>query len=188
MIPLAFNASEKLFVIVSAFNAPGPRPLFLLAELIKKLVPLADTIARESQQSIFRTRTGEALSRQVKPDMNILAAADELGLGNQLLPSHFSTNGTYRALEQGMKSVPASRLEAQEEKVITELQRQADDLITRYGGTTDKSALSESFKEQSIKTTKELNDQSDALYEKVNKAIPPRNTRFNRERFLSIES
>ncbi|UAN59651.1 hypothetical protein [Serratia sp. JSRIV004] len=113
-------------------------------------------------------------AEEVRPNQSTIDAAKRLGLEEQLLPSHFSKNPTYRAIEQGLKSVPASQLAAQEHVAINALAQKADDLIEVAGGTSNKVGLSDKFKTESIKAIDDLTKKSDAIYGEISSKIPAR--------------
>lgn len=113
-------------------------------------------------------------AEEVRPNQSTIDAAKRLGMEEQLLPSHFSKNPTYRAIEQGLKSVPASQLAAQEHVAINALAQKADDLIEVAGGTSNKVGLSDKFKTESIKAIDDLTKKSDAIYGEISSKIPAR--------------
>ena len=118
------------------------------------------------------------IAEEIQPSAEILAAADELGVGDQLLASHVSKNPTYVAVEQGLKSIPGSQLAAREKALVADLAERADNLITEFGGEIDKSLLSDQFRTDSIRIIRELEDQASNAYDKVNTALPS-NTRVS---------
>jgi len=111
---------------------------------------------------------------EVRPNYSVLDSAKRLGVDEQLIPSHFSNNPTYIAIEQGLKSVPASQLAAQEQKAIASLAQKADDLIESAGGTQSRAALSDKFKVESSRAIDDLSASSDKIYGEISAAIPPR--------------
>jgi hypothetical protein len=111
-------------------------------------------------------------AEEVRPNQSVLDAAKRLGMDDLLLPSHFSNNPTYRAIEQGLKSVPASQLAAKEQTAITALAQKADDLIEMAGGQQSRVGLSDKFKSESVKAIDDLTSKSDAIYSEISSAIP----------------
>lgn len=111
-------------------------------------------------------------AEEVRPNQQILDAAKRLGVDELLIPSHFSNNPTYRAIEQGLKSVPASQLAAQEGKAIQSLAQKADDFITMSGGSLDKSELSQRFKENALSHIADLDNGSTKIYDEISGSIP----------------
>jgi hypothetical protein len=116
--------------------------------------------------------TIERLAADAAPDQRILDAAGRLGVAEKLIPSQYSGSQAYREIEQGLASIPGSQLNVQQKEAYAAVAQQADDLITRYGGTTDKSALSDKFKQQGLSTIEDLEKKSDSLYSQVSAAIP----------------
>lgn len=110
-------------------------------------------------------------AEEVRPNQSVIDAAKRLGMESELLPSHFSNNPTYRAIEQGLKSVPASQLAAKEHAAIASLAQKADDLIEMAGGQQNRVALSDRFKTESTKAIDALTSQSDAIYSDISNAI-----------------
>lgn len=115
-----------------------------------------------------------AIAGEVKPDERILEAAKQLDMDGALLPSHYSQSQTYRAVEQGLKSIPASQLKAKEYETINQLAQKADDLIGLAGGTTNKVGLSEKFKAESSKAIDDLARKANSIYDEIGAAIPAR--------------
>lgn len=111
-------------------------------------------------------------AEEVRPNQSIIDAAKRLGMEGELLPSHFSNNPTYRAIEQGLKSVPASQLAAKEHLAISSLSQKADDLIEMAGGQQNRLALSDKFKSESVKAIEALTEKSDAIYSQISSSIP----------------
>lgn len=116
--------------------------------------------------------SAEELAYAVNPSQDIISAAQRLEIDDLLIPSHYSTNSAYQAIEQGLKSVPGSLLDAQERRAIEALAAKTDDLISEYGGATDKSDLSKRFKGQQMTQIQELGDKADDVFKKVDEAIP----------------
>ncbi|WP_146000653.1 hypothetical protein [Chimaeribacter coloradensis] len=91
----------------------------------------------------------------------------------------------YRAIEQGLKSIPASQLAAQEASAIGSLAQKADDLIAEAGGTQNKVALSDRFKTESTRAIDDLSRRSDSIYSEISGAISPR-TSANADETLAL--
>lgn len=117
-------------------------------------------------------KAGGELAYAVNPSKEILKAAEELDMQDLLLPSHYSTNPAYQAIEQGLKSVPGSVLDAHERRAIEQLALKTDELINEYGGTIDKADLSDRFKNRQMSQIRELEEKSNDLFHQVEKAIP----------------
>ncbi|EKL6558326.1 hypothetical protein [Escherichia coli] len=137
----------------------------------------SDIAQQESAQALGKAaEKGDysSLAGEIKPQSSILKAATELDMEGALLPSHYSQSQTYRAVEQGLKSVPASQLRAKEYEAINTLAQKADDMIGLAGGTNNKVALSEKFKAESHRAIDELGRRSDSIYSEIGAAIPKR--------------
>lgn len=139
------------------------------------------TTSEEAQQQAageigkaVTTKDFSAIAGEVKPDERILKAAQDLDMDGALLPSHYSQSQTYRAVEQGLKSIPASQLKAKEYETINQLAQKADDLIGLAGGTTNKVGLSEKFKSESSKAIDDLARKANSIYDEIGAAIPAR--------------
>lgn len=127
----------------------------------------------------------EKLAAEIKPDESILKAARDLDMEDALLPSHYSRSQTYRAVEQAVKSVPASQLRAKEYETINKLAQKADDMIGLAGGTTNKVGLSEKFKSESQRMIDDLAGKSDAIYNEIGSSIP-KSTKMSAENTVSM--
>ncbi|MGL5280660.1 MAG: hypothetical protein ACRC8W_02765 [Plesiomonas shigelloides] len=133
---------------------------------------VAASVSKATDQSIFRSKAPEELAARVQPSGEILGSAERLGMERDLIPSHYSTSSAYQQIDQGLKSMPGSKLAAQEESAILKLSRKADELINEFGGTTDKSALSTDFKDKSSMAIRQLGNRAESFYQQVDEAIP----------------
>lgn len=111
------------------------------------------------------------VAKEVRPDADILAAAEELGI--DLNPSHYSTNEAYRRVEQSVKSQPDTRLATREAEAITKLGEQADALIGEYAGSLDKSLLNTRVRSEIEGTIKDLKKAAEQSYKRVNDVVAP---------------
>jgi hypothetical protein len=109
---------------------------------------------------------------EIKPSKEIIEAAEEMGFADRLLASHYSENPIFRDIEQGLKSIPGSQLAAREKALISDLAKEADNIIVEFGGEIDKSALSDRFRNESMGIIKSLEDTAEKTYDRVNTAIP----------------
>ena len=121
----------------------------------------------------IQTASPEEVANLVNPDPEFFRAADVLNISVEPLASFGSKNPQFRAVEQGLASIPASQLDAQGKAFIGELSQKADTLITEYGGTVDKAALSDRFRQDSLAIIDDLADQTDKLYDELGMRIPP---------------
>ena len=111
------------------------------------------------------------VAEQVRPDTEILAQAEELGV--DLNPSHYSTNEAYKRVEQAVTKSRDSELAAREARAIRDLGERADELITEFGGSTDKSLLETNIRTRMDDTIKDLSEKARNEYRQVKELIPP---------------
>lgn len=116
-------------------------------------------------------KPGDELAYAVNPSEDILQAARDLEMEDLLLPSHFSTNPAYQAIEQGLKSIPGSVLDAHERKAIEVLANKTDDLISEFGGTVDKAELSDRFKTRQMEQIRALEEKANELFDDIENQI-----------------
>ncbi len=138
---------------------------------------LAKEIAEPEERSYAEItadlRSGKKgeVAKDVRPDQEILAAAEELGV--DLNPSHYSTNEAFKAVEQAVLKSQDSELSAREVRAIKEVGARADEMISEFGGTTDRSLLEAQVRTRFDDNIKALSDQARNLYRQVNAGIKP---------------
>lgn len=145
------------------------------ADLTDEVERLREPTPEEGLAQVTETLqkgTEQDISALVEPDQVFFDAVDELGISVEPLASFGSQNPQFRAVEQGLASVPASQLDAQGKAFIGELSQKADDLIVEYGGTLDKAELSDRFRQESINAIDGLADETDKLYDTLAVRIP----------------
>jgi len=114
------------------------------------------------------------LASMIDADPSFLAAKESLGLTEQGLPSAASRNRVYQETEQALKKVPGSPLSDIESKAVIELQKKADDLINKFGGTTKKAQLSEELASSATKTIDNLSLKAEDAYNGLAENINPK--------------
>lgn len=157
----AADAQERVRV------SPSTTPEELAQELVEPENRSPDQIA----ETLRKHNDPGALAEEVRPDAEIMAAAEDLGVS--LNPGHYSTNEAYIRVEQAVKSQPRSQLAAREADALAELGDRADDLIGEMGGTLDRSLLEAELRNRMDGTIKELEQQASKYYRQVNENIPP---------------
>ena len=105
----------------------------------------------------------QALAEVVAPDAQTLAAAQRLGIADNLQPDHMTTSQVFREVSQLGKSQPASTARAAELVNLEAVGARALQLIDDLGGTQDLSTLSTS-------TRKTMNGLLEAVNKKVDDA------------------
>lgn len=130
---------------------------------------------RSYQQITEDLRTGDIkkVVREVRPDEEIIAAAEALGV--ELNPSHYSTSEAFMRVEQAVKSQPGlgTRLAAREADAIKALGEKADELIGEVGGDLNKALLETRVRNSVDSIIDELSNAAEQTYKRVNDRIPP---------------
>ncbi|HGM5338189.1 TPA: lytic transglycosylase domain-containing protein [Serratia marcescens] len=134
--------------------------------------PLEDSVRNMANQR--RPDLASSLdSVNPQPEGDILQSASRLGVDDKLLPSHFSGNQQYRAVEQALKSRKGSALRVQEDDAINALAKRTGELIDDAAGTTDALAAGSKFYSEMQGRMGALERRSDQLYARVDNAMPP---------------
>lgn len=158
------------------------------ADLQKQLEPPAaeptDT-GIEGVAQLAQKGTPEELALAVNPDADFYKASDELGINTEPLASFASQNPQYRAVEQGLASIPASQLDIQSRQYISDVSQAADNMIEKYGGTLDKAELSTRFQDDMIRTIDDIYESESKVYDSIQAALPGR-TRVQPTNILSF--
>ncbi len=107
----------------------------------------------------------------INPQAEVLESAERLNV-DSLLPSHFSGNEQYKAVEQAIKSRAGSALRVQENEAIRQLAQGAGEIIDRVSGAKDALGMSDKFIDTVNGRMSALMKRSDQLYRNVEKAMP----------------
>ncbi len=107
----------------------------------------------------------------INPQAEVLESAERLNV-DSLLPSHFSGNEQYKAVEQAIKSRAGSSLQVQENEAIRQLAQGAGEIIDRVSGAKDALGMSDKFIDTVNGRMSALMKRSDQLYRNVEKAMP----------------
>lgn len=108
----------------------------------------------------------------IQPRADVQQAADRLGVGEDLLPSHLSGNAQYQAVEQAIKSRKGSGLKVQEDEAILKLAQRAGKLTEEAAGADSSAAVSERFRREVDQRMNALEARSNQLYKRVENAMP----------------
>ena len=119
---------------------------------------------------ILESGQAKNIMPDIMADPEVLKAANDLGIN--VNPAVYSTSDIYREMENALKSIPGSKLSANEKETVRALGQKADDLMLEWTGTTDKSAISADFSERMLSTVKKLEDEATALYEGFEGLVP----------------
>lgn len=123
-----------------------------------------------TQESPELASTVQGLNVQPRPEVQ--QAAERLGMGDDLLPSHLSGNEQYQAVEQAIKSRPGSALKVQEDKAIGKLAGSAGKLIDDVTKADSPLALNGRINNEYDMRMAALEKRSDQLYKRVDDALP----------------
>ena len=115
----------------------------------------------------------EDIARIIDADPEFYRAADELGLSTEPLASFASLNPQFRGIEQGLRAVFGSVLNAQAISFINDVSRKADDIIQKYGGAIDKAALGQDFKRRSLEQVEAMAETTNLFYDRLEQLIQP---------------
>lgn len=126
----------------------------------------------EESAAIIARQDPEEIGELVQADPEFYKAADELGISTEPLASFASRNPQFRAVEQGLASVPASQLDTQAKAFISDVTSKADEVIEDFGGTLDKAELSTRFRDESKTTIDNIYDNETTVYQAIEKALP----------------
>lgn len=108
----------------------------------------------------------------IQPRADVQDAANRIGLGDDLLPSHLSGNEQYQAVEQAIKSRPGSGLKVQEDAAISKLANRAGEMIDEAAQADSSLALSTRFNTEFDQRMSALERRSNQLYKRVDDAMP----------------
>jgi len=132
----------------------------------------SDAQKKEQLNKALASGDKESLSAMIDADPEFFKAMEELGVKEQGLPSAASKNRQYQETEQALKKIPGSDLSKREFDQVSELQKISDDLITEFGGVTDKSNLSMELLKDSDKAIDNLSVATEAAYKNIGENIP----------------
>ena len=131
-----------------------------------------DSAKKQQLDEVLASGNQERLAAMIDSDPDFFKALDELGAKEKGLPSASSKNRQYQETEQALKKMPGSDLSKREFDQVSELQKISDDLITEFGGMTDKSELSMSLANDVDRVIDNLNLTTEAAYKSIGENIP----------------
>ena len=138
----------------------------------KRFKSFSDAQKNEQLNKVLASGDRESLAAMIDADPEYFSAMKELGMKEKGLPSASSRNRQFRETEQALKKIPGSELSKKEFDQVGELQKISDDLITEFGGTTDKSSLSMELLNDSSKAIDDLSITTEAAYKNIGDNIP----------------
>ncbi|AOJ10334.1 lytic transglycosylase domain-containing protein [Burkholderia mayonis] len=123
---------------------------------------------------IGKRNAQQTLAAQMAPDPERLAAAERLGIADNLQPDHLTTNQAAIELMQAIKSMPGSVARSEEMQGLQQIGQRAQQLVDDLGGTRDLSELSGQVKGELMNTQQQLDQKAEALYQGLNADINPK--------------
>lgn len=135
---------------------------------LSDLTKLAGKTAQKPKAANIST-----LAEQADLDPERLAAAQRMGLAEDLPLSAMSKNPQFQDFEQGLATIIGSDLGAKQAKAVDLVKNKADELIEEFGGSIDKPVMSDRIKSSVQETRDALHEQADDLYNKIGQAIDP---------------
>lgn len=136
-------------------------------------VNLTEQIAKQSQARFPRERKAAEIAGEVMPDKGVLEAAERIGVAEDLTPGMVSTSDTYKDIEGAIRAMGGNQISSQGNEAIKKVAQSADNLITDFGGVTDKAALSQEIKNRTLSTIGDLDNATSQAYEKVGQLVSP---------------
>nr|WP_293045388.1 transglycosylase SLT domain-containing protein [Paraburkholderia sp.] len=114
----------------------------------------------------------QTLAAQMAPDAERLAAAERLGIADNLQPDHLTTNQAAIELAQAIKSTPGSLARAEEMQGLQQVAQRGQKIVEDAGGMSDLSQLSASVKNDLMNTQQQLDQKAEGLYDDLRKSVP----------------
>ncbi|MEK6357314.1 MAG: hypothetical protein V4796_31445, partial [Burkholderia cenocepacia] len=114
----------------------------------------------------------QTLAEQMAPDPERLAAAERLGIADNLQPDHLTTNQAAIELTQAIKSMPGSIARSEEMQGLQQVGQRAQKIVEDAAGTNDLSELSSSVKSELANTQQQLDQKAESLYGDPAMSIP----------------
>lgn len=136
------------------------------------LKAFSESAKKKQLDEVLASGNRERLAAMIEADPDFFKALDELGAKEKGLPSAASRNRQYQETEQALKKISGSDLSKKEFDQVSELQKISDELITEFGGTTDKSSLSMSLFNDADKAIENLNQVTEIAYKNIGDNIP----------------
>ncbi|TDV06071.1 transglycosylase SLT domain-containing protein [Paraburkholderia caballeronis] len=151
-----------------------------LASASQEFLP-ADQLAAQTRAAVGAGRApfglGKSTAQQVlaeqgAPDPETLAAAQRLGVADNLQADHLTANQAYRELAQAIKSTPGSLARADEMEGLKQVAQRGQQIVTDAGGMQDLSELSSQVKSELMNTQQQLDQKAEGLYSDLRNSVP----------------
>jgi hypothetical protein len=151
-----------------------------LASASQDFLP-ADQLAAQTRTAVGAGRApfgmGKSTAQQVlaeqgAADPETLAAAQRLGIADNLQPDHLTSNQAYRELAQAIKSTPGSLARADEMEGLQQVAQRGQQIVADAGGSSDLSELSSQVKSELMNTQQQLDQKAEGLYADLRNSVP----------------
>ncbi|MCP4882030.1 MAG: hypothetical protein GY905_15975 [Gammaproteobacteria bacterium] len=137
----------------------------------RQTVNIANELSKQTK-AMLRPNP-KSLAGDVNPDLDVIEAAERLGIDDALTPGMVSKSDAYKDIEGALRAKGANDLSRQANEAILKTAQSADDLITDFGGSLDKAGLSEELKSRTAQTIADIDDQVVKAYDEVASKISP---------------
>ncbi|WP_412021545.1 transglycosylase SLT domain-containing protein [Burkholderia cepacia] len=114
----------------------------------------------------------QTLAAQMAPDAERLAAAERLGIADNLQADHLTTNQAGIELTQAIKSMPGSLARSEEMQGLQQVGQRAQQIVEDAAGTHDLSELSSSVKSELANMQQQLDQKAEGLYADLRSSVP----------------
>lgn len=121
---------------------------------------------------IIKKANPKDIAALIDADPKVLNAIDMLEIDADAPAAFYSRSPQYQAIEMGLASVDASDLNLQQRAFLAEVAQKADSIISEYGGTKEKTALSKEIKNNMLKTADDTYQAESELYKTIRQALP----------------
>lgn len=154
-------------------------------EEVSDILPESITTQKSAVPVAEQIKTGKMakIAETFQPDIEKIKAFEDLDM--DYLPQYVSENPTAAAIAENLKDIPGSIMARKEKDIVEQLGKRADDIIIQGGGTVEKGELASRYITESNNIIEDLAQQSNELYNKVSKKIPPK-TPATTEKIIEI--
>lgn len=114
------------------------------------------------------------LAGDVSPSIDVIEAAERIGVADELTPGMISKSEAYRDIEGAIRAVGGNKISEQGNRAILSVSEKADELIEELGGDIDKAGMSFDIKDKISKTITDLDESVGSAYKKLDELVSPR--------------
>jgi len=178
IVPAAFYTLGSSFrALRPYFQGVFPR-LFESAKTPASKIANPNLTGEETAELARRAANGNSaamrlLAEDAAPDAATIAAAERLGIAENLQPDHVTTSQTFRELAQLAKSQTGSATRAAEIEGLQRVGERAFQLVDDLGGTADLSTLNASLRGRMKSTLAELDTTVENAWNNLRSLVKP---------------